>query len=140
MTTPAQIPTGQRSPEAAGRRAVWLALAALVMTFMLPIAGLVLAVLGLTAGIRAQSESRKAGRTAGAAVTAIVISAVSSLIALGYTALQLYFAPEITAYGECKIGAGTVAAENDCVERLERAMEKKMPFLRPGELQFPFAP
>ncbi|MCG5220709.1 hypothetical protein [Streptosporangium sp. KLBMP 9127] len=141
MTTPVQIPTGQqRSPEAAARRAIWLALAAVAMTLLLPVAGIVLCVVALTAGIRAVGGSRKAGKPSGLAVTGVVMSSVALLVALAMTAFQLYFGSELTAYGECKIGAGTVAAQTECVDRLERSMEQRMPFLKPGELQFPFMP
>jgi hypothetical protein len=141
VTTPVQIPTGQQRPaEAAGRRAIWLALAALAMTFMLPIAGIVLCVLGLTAGIRAVGQLRKEGKPAGVAIGAVITSSVAMVIALIMTTFQLYFSSELTTYSECKIGAGTVAAQSDCVESLERAMERRLTFLKPGELQFPFAP
>lgn len=135
---PTQFSTGQRPPEAAGRRAVWLAVAALAMAFLLPIGGLVLGALALTTGIRALGELRRAGKSTGTAITGIVLGTISSLIALFYTVLQLYFAPELSAYNECRLGAGTVAAQHDCQEQLERALEKKIPFLNPGDLQLPF--
>src|SRR5690606_5010979 len=107
------------------------------MAFLLPIAGLVLGALALAAGVRALRELRQAEKPLGTAITGIVVSSLSSLIALFYTVLQLYFANELNAYNECQLGAGTVAAERDCVEQLERAIEKKLPFLKPGELNLP---
>ncbi|MDF5751329.1 hypothetical protein [Spongiactinospora sp. TRM90649] len=140
MTTPVQTPIGQRSPEVAARRAIWLALAAAAMTFLLPIAGLVLCVIALVAGFRAVGATRREAKPSGLAVTGVVISSVSLLLSVGMAAFQLYFSSELSVYTECKIGAGTVASQEQCLDQLERAMERKMPFLRPGELQFPFAP
>ncbi|GLW05505.1 hypothetical protein Misp01_06350 [Microtetraspora sp. NBRC 13810] len=140
MATPVQSPTGQRPPEAAGRRAMLYAFLALVVTFLLPVGGLVLGLIALVIGIRAVGLLRRAGKPATVAIVGVVISSVASFIAVGTTGLQLYFASELSTYTECKIGAGTVAAQSDCVERLERSMEQRVPFLRPGELQFPIAP
>ncbi|RBQ16557.1 hypothetical protein DP939_30065 [Spongiactinospora rosea] len=140
MTTPVQTPIGQQTPEAAGRRAVWLALAAVAMTLLLPIAGVVLCVIALVAGIRAVGALRRAAKPTALVVTGVVVSALSLLWSLVVLAGQVYFGQELTAYTECKIGAGTVAGLEECVDLLERGMESKMPFLKPGDLQFPFAP
>ncbi|MBG0827907.1 hypothetical protein HS041_09025 [Planomonospora sp. ID67723] len=136
MTTPVQL----RPAEKAGRRALWLAFAAIVLTFMLPLAGLFVAVFALVVSIRAIPALRSAAKPVGAAVAGIVISSVALLISLAVLALQLYLSEELAAYAECKIGAGTVAAQNECVDRLERAMEERFPVVGPGQLQFPFPP
>ncbi|GAA3137475.1 hypothetical protein [Streptosporangium carneum] len=136
MTTPVQA----RPAESAGRRALWLAIASVVMTFMLPLAGLVMAIFALVVSIRAIPALRSVTRPVGIAVVGIILASLALLISLGVTAMQFYFSDELGSYAECRRGAGTVTAQNECVEQLERAMEKKMPFVRPGEVQFPFPP
>lgn len=136
MTTPVQA----RPTEGTGRRALWLAFAAAALTLMLPLAGLVMSVFALVASVRAVRALRSAAASTTPAVVGLVLSSLVLLVSLGVTATQLYFSDELSAYTECGKGAGTVAAQSECTERLERAMEKKMPFVRPGELQFPFAP
>lgn len=136
MTLPVQV----RSTESAGRRALWLAVTAVVMTLLLPLAGLIMAVFALFTSIRAIQALRSLPKPIGTAVLGVVISAGALLVSTGVTAMQFYFGNELAAYSECGKGAGTVTAQNDCVERLERAMEKKMPFVQPGQLQFPFPP
>ncbi|GII03459.1 hypothetical protein [Planobispora takensis] len=136
MTTPVQL----RPAEGAGRRALWMAFAAIVLTLMLPVAGLFMAIFALVVSIRAVPALRSVAKPATTAVVGIVISSLALLVAIGVTAMQFYFSDELAAYAECKIGAGTVTAQNECVDQLERAMEKRFSFLQPGELQFPFPP
>ncbi|GAA0832778.1 hypothetical protein ACFQVD_24945 [Streptosporangium amethystogenes subsp. fukuiense] len=136
MTLPVQV----RPTESAGRRALWLAVTAVVMTLVLPLAGVVMAIFALVTSIRAIPALRSIPKPVGTAVAGIVLSAGALLVSTGVTAMQFYFGDELAAYTECGKGAGTVSAQNECVERLERAMEKKMPFVQPGQLQFPFPP
>ncbi|MEU8035221.1 hypothetical protein [Streptosporangium sp. NPDC049078] len=136
MTPPVEV----RPAESAGRRALWLAVAAAVMTLLLPLAGIVMAIFALATSIRAIGTLRAIPKPAGTAVVGVVLSATALLISIAVTSLQFYFGDELAAYTECGRGAGTVAAQNQCVEQLERAMEKKLPFLEPGQVRFPFPP
>ncbi|MEU8200264.1 hypothetical protein [Streptosporangium sp. NPDC049046] len=136
MTPPVEV----RPTESAGRRALWLAVAAAVMTLLLPLAGIVMAIFALATSIRAIRTLRAIPKPAGTAVVGVVLSAMALLISIAVTSLQFYFGDELAAYTECGRGAGTVAAQNECVEQLERAMEKKLPFLEPGQVRFPFPP
>ncbi|MFF5245866.1 hypothetical protein ACFY3V_16425 [Streptosporangium sp. NPDC000095] len=136
MTPPVEV----RPTESAGRRALWLAVAAAVMTLLLPLAGIVMAIFALATSIRAIRTLRAIPKPAGTAVVGVVLSATALLISIAVTSLQFYFGDELAAYTECGRGAGTVAAQNECVEQLERAMEKKLPFLEPGQVRFPFPP
>ncbi|MER6825949.1 hypothetical protein ABT352_08165 [Streptosporangium sp. NPDC000563] len=136
MTPPVEV----RPTESAGRRALWLAVAAAVMTLLLPLAGIVMAIFALATSIRAIGTLRAIPKPAGTAVVGVVLSATALLISIAVTSLQFYFGDELAAYTECGRGAGTVAAQNQCVEQLERAMEKKLPFLEPGQVRFPFPP
>lgn len=85
MTTPVQAPGSQQLAESAGRKAIWLSIAALAMTFMLPLAGLVMAIFALVAGIRALPILRAAGRSAGVAVGGIVVSSLALMLSAGAT-------------------------------------------------------
>ncbi|MDP9862918.1 MULTISPECIES: hypothetical protein [Streptosporangium] len=136
MTTPVQA----RPAEGAGRRALWLAFASVVLTLMLPLAGLVMSLFALVASVRAIGALRSVTKPTTPAVVGVAVSVLTLLIAAGVTAMQFYFSDELASYAECRRGAGTVTAQNECVDQLERAMEKKMPFVRPGDVQFPFPP
>ncbi|MFI6506693.1 hypothetical protein ACIBCT_03740 [Streptosporangium sp. NPDC050855] len=136
MTLPVQV----RPAESAGRRALWLAVAAVVMTLVLPLAGVVMAFFALVTSVRAIRTLRSVPKPAGIAVVGVVLSAGALVVSVAMSALQFYFSDELAAYAECGRGAGTVASQNECVEQLERALEKKMPFVRPGQMQFPFPP
>ncbi|AWS40703.1 hypothetical protein [Streptosporangium sp. 'caverna'] len=134
------LPVQARPAEGAGRRALLLAFAAVVMTLVLPLAGLVMSVFALVASIRAIKALRSVTKPVGIAVSGIILSAIALLICLSVTILQFYFSKELSSYTECRRGAGTVTSQNECVDQLERAMEKRLGFLQPGEIQFPFPP
>ncbi|WP_231618882.1 hypothetical protein [Nonomuraea sp. SBT364] len=127
MSTPVQAPAGQQPAESAGRRAIWLSIAALAMTIMLPAAGLVLAVFALVAGIRALPLLRNAGKPTGSAAGGIAVSTVALLLSAGATAMQLYLMDEHSAYQECMKGAGTVSSQGECYVQFRDAAEKKLP-------------
>ncbi len=110
------------------RRATLLSFGALVMTLLLPVIGLVFGILTMIVSARTK------------AVAGIVVSTAVLLLAPATLVFQLYFGDELSAYTDCKMGAVTITAQQTCVDRLERAMEAKLPFLHPGELDFPFAP
>ncbi|MFF0307354.1 hypothetical protein ACFYSC_07995 [Streptosporangium sp. NPDC004379] len=136
MTTPVKT----RPEEGAGRRALWLAVAAAVLTVLLPPAGIVMSAIALVVSVRAIRTLRSATRPTGSGVVAVVVSALALVLAMALAATQFYFRDELAAYTDCRTGAGTVAAQDECQQRLERAMEKKLPFVRPGELHLPIAP
>ncbi|GAA4065103.1 hypothetical protein [Nonomuraea soli] len=122
MVTPVRA-----SAEAAGRRAIWLSIAALAMVFMLPLAGLVLALFALVAGIRALPLLRQENKPRGTAVGSIVVSSVVLLFSLMATGMQLYLMDEYSAYTECMKGAGTVAAQGECFTAFKEATSQKLP-------------
>ncbi|GAA3136150.1 hypothetical protein GCM10010466_28670 [Planomonospora alba] len=135
MTTPVQL----RPAESAGRRALWLAFAAAVMTFLLPVAGLVMSVFALVVSIRAIPLLRSVPKPVGTAVAGIVVSATALLFSAGAATLQVYLRDEYAAYNECMKGAGTVTAREGCLNRLDQAVKEKIPFLD-RELTYPFSP
>lgn len=127
MSTPVHAPAGQQPADAAGRRAIWLSIAALAMTFMLPLAGLVMAVFALMSSIRALPLLRAEGKSTGMATGGIAIATVALALSAVATALQLYLMEEYSAYQECMKGAGTVSAQGDCFTQFKYAAEQKLP-------------
>jgi hypothetical protein len=134
--------TGVQAPatETGGRRVLLLSLGALAMTMLLPLGGLVFALFALAVGVRTLREQLRLHRPLGTTVAGLVISVFSLLAATVLTVTQLYFAEELAAYEECKKGAGTVSAQQQCLDALERSIETKVPFIPAGQLEFPFAP
>ncbi|MFE3447563.1 hypothetical protein ACFXJ8_01400 [Nonomuraea sp. NPDC059194] len=133
MTTPVQAPGDQQLVDSASRRAIWLAIAALAMTFMLPLAGLVMAIFALVAGFRALPLLRGAGRSTGVVVGGIVVATISLLLSAAATAMQLYLMDEYSVYQECLKGAGTNSAKSACFAEFRDAAAAKLP---PGVLDF----
>ncbi|GII90882.1 hypothetical protein [Sinosporangium siamense] len=128
MTTPVQIPSGPRPAEETARRALLLALAALVLTFTLPLAGVVVGFLALAASGRARTALVSAGKSATVAFAGLGVSAVALLLSFSATVFQLYFGNELLAYTECLKGAGTIASQQDCFSQFERAVQARSPF------------
>ncbi|TMR10938.1 hypothetical protein ETD86_37605 [Nonomuraea turkmeniaca] len=122
-----QAPAGQQPAESAGRRAIWLSIAALAMTFMLPLAGLVMALFALAAGIRALPLLKGAGKPTGIAVGGITISSIALALSAMATGMQLYLMDEYSAYQECMKGAGTVSSQGECFTQFRDAAERKLP-------------
>ncbi|MFI7637730.1 hypothetical protein [Nonomuraea sp. NPDC049400] len=127
MSTPVKAPAGQQPADSAGRRAIWLSIAALAMTFMLPLAGLVMALFALMAGIRAYPLLRSSGRSTGAAVGGITVSSIALALSAMATGMQLYLMDEYSAYQECMKGAGTVSAQGECFAQFREAAQRKLP-------------
>ncbi|MEO3873545.1 hypothetical protein ABGB18_32435 [Nonomuraea sp. B12E4] len=127
MSTPVKAPAGQQPADSAGRRAIWLSIAALAMTFMLPLAGLVMALFALVAGIRALPLLKAEGRPTGVAAGGITISSVALVVSAMAAAMQLYLMDEYTAYQECLKGAGTVSSQGECFIQFRDAAQRKLP-------------
>lgn len=127
MSTPVKAPAGQQPADSAGRRAIWLSIAALAMTFMLPLAGLVMALFALMAGIRALPMLKAEGRPTGVAVGGITVSSIALALSAMATGMQLYLMEEYTAYQECMKGAGTVSAQGECFAQFREAAQRKLP-------------
>ena len=83
------LPVQARPAEGAGRRALLLAFAAVVMTLVLPLAGLVMSIFALIASIRAIKALRSVTKPVGIAVSGIVLSAIALLICLSVTILPV---------------------------------------------------
>ncbi|MFC4115687.1 hypothetical protein [Nonomuraea zeae] len=104
-----------------------MSIAALAMTFMLPLAGLVMALFALMAGIRALPALKGVGKPTGIAVSGITISSIALALSAGATAMQLYLMDEYSAYQECMKGAGTVSSQGECFTQFRDAAARKLP-------------
>lgn len=127
MSTPVKAPAGQQPAESAGRRAIWLSIAALAMTFMLPLAGLVMALFALMAGIRALPLLKAESRPTAVAVGGITVSSLALALSALATGMQLYLMDEYSAYQECMKGAGTVSSQGECFTQFRDAAQRKLP-------------
>ncbi|MBB5777173.1 hypothetical protein AB0K16_36140 [Nonomuraea jabiensis] len=94
---------------------------------MLPLAGLVMALFALVAGIRALPQLKSAGRSTGIAVGGITISSIALALSAMATGMQLYLMDEYSAYQECMKGAGTVSAQGECFTQFRDAAQRKLP-------------
>ncbi|MBO3747060.1 hypothetical protein J5X84_13365 [Streptosporangiaceae bacterium NEAU-GS5] len=133
MTAPLQM----SAPEIGGRRALTLALLSLVMTVVLPVAGLAMSAFGTIVAFRDTRALSRAGAGIGMAATALAISVVAFLIAGLFTTVQIYFADELNAYTECRKGASTSTAEDQCFAQFKKGFENKTGFPWPSNVPFP---
>ncbi|WP_063843120.1 hypothetical protein [Sphaerimonospora mesophila] len=133
MTAPLQM----SAPETGGRRALALAIMALVFTVMLPAAGLALSIFGVILAIRDLRALQAAKQRIGMATGAIVISSIAFMLGLMMTVFQFYFSAELAAYTECRKGAGTVEAQQHCSDQLMRSLEKKLGVTLPADFPAP---
>ncbi|MBX6383195.1 MAG: hypothetical protein IRZ07_09510 [Microbispora sp.] len=133
MTTPLHTP----APATGGRRALALAIMALVFTLMLPAAGLALSLFAIFISIRDLRLLSQERRGIGMATGAVVLSSLAFVLGLVTTGFQLYFSDELNAYNECRKGAGTVTAQQQCSDELMRAFERKMGMAWPSGVPAP---
>ncbi|WP_346110580.1 hypothetical protein [Nonomuraea maheshkhaliensis] len=104
-----------------------MSIAALAMTFMLPLAGLVMALFALMAGVRALPLLRAEGKPTGVAVGGITVSSIALALSAMATGMQLYLMDEYSAYQECLKGAGTVSSQGECFAQFREAAQRKLP-------------
>jgi hypothetical protein len=133
VTTPLQT----QAPATGGRRALVLALMALVFTLLLPAAGLALSIFAIFIGIRDMRLLSRERRGVGMATGAIVLSSLAFILGVVTTGFQLYFSNELNAYTECRKGAGTVMAQQECSDQLMRAFERKLGVTWPAGVPAP---
>ena len=133
MTTPLQT----QAPATGGRRALVLALMALVFTLLLSAAGLALSIFAIFIGIRDMRLLSRERRGVGMATGAIVLSSLAFILGVVTTGFQLYFSNELNAYTECRKGAGTVMAQQECSDQLMRAFERKLGVTWPAGVPAP---
>jgi hypothetical protein len=74
------------------------------------------------------------------ATGAIVVSSVAFFLGATITIFQLYFSAELSSYNECRKGAGTIEAQQDCSDQLVQSFEHKLGVKWPAEIPEPSGP
>ncbi|MFC6885720.1 MULTISPECIES: DUF4190 domain-containing protein [Actinomadura] len=118
----------------AGRRALWLGIAAVVFSLFFPPGGLVLGIAALVIGIKAHRRSRGRHGTAPGATPGIVLASVSLVLAAISIGVNAWLWPELSAKQDCMDSANTRADEKVCNDTFTRDLEKKL-HLPKGELK-----
>ncbi|SEG34919.1 hypothetical protein SAMN04489712_104523 [Thermomonospora echinospora] len=123
-------PPGPGAPqdvERAGRRALWLGLAALVMIFVpvLSIFAAIPAVAAIVIGVKARRAARQGRRPAPGALPGIILGGVGALFFAFGIGAQLYLLEETNRYSKCQNAANTIEEGRQCKERLADDIEKK---------------
>jgi hypothetical protein len=88
-------------------------------------AGLALSLGGLWFGAFAQRDASRQAKRAPEAVTAIVWSSISSLLALSLLSLSLIFYPQLRQYSDCMRSANTISSQQSCQNQLDNSMTFK---------------
>jgi hypothetical protein len=125
------------APETGGRRALTLAIMALVFSLILPAAGLALSAFATVIAARDLRALNRAQRKIGMVTSAIVISVIAFVLGAASTTVQLYFSSELSAYTECTKGAGTVEARQECSDQLKQAISDKLGVPWPANVPLP---
>ncbi|MDH2423893.1 hypothetical protein [Sphaerisporangium sp. TRM90804] len=134
------LPPAETSGVEIGRRALLLSIGALALTMLVPVMGLALGVVAAVVSVRAWRALSSRRMPIIMPITGFLVSVVSIVLAAAVTWFQSYFGGELTRYTECMKGAGTTTSQQVCLSELERAMERKLPFIPPNSLRLPFAP
>ncbi|KAB2379416.1 DUF4190 domain-containing protein [Actinomadura montaniterrae] len=123
---PSGRPPGRQSAEQAGRRAMWLGVAALVTSLFFYPLGLVVGVAALVIGIRARRQARAARVIAPGAVPGIVLGSVGLGLAVLAVASTAYLWPELSGYQDCLGAANTGIDKTACKHEYYPKIEKKL--------------
>jgi len=83
---------------------------------------LVMSMTGLWFGVFAQRDAARRSQRAPEAVSAVVWSGISTLIAVGVVAFSLAFYPQLQTYSDCMHAANTIAGQNACTQQLNQSM------------------
>lgn len=134
------LPPAETSGGEAGRRALLLSIGAVALTMLAPTLGLALGVLSIVLSVRAWRALSRKRLPLVTPVLGVIVSTVTIFIAAGMVWVQTYFGNELGAYTECMKGAGTGTSQQVCLDQLERAVERKLPFMPKGSFNLPLEP
>jgi hypothetical protein len=127
MQTVQPSPDGDLQLARAGRRALWLGFAALLMAFLIAyLLGLVMGIVALYVGIRTLRTARQSRSRASGAILGIVLASVALVISLMGLVFQIFFWNEVQTYNKCMTAANTITDESQCKDALARAFERKL--------------
>jgi hypothetical protein len=86
---------------------------------------LALSLTALWFGVFAQRDAARSGRRAPEAITSIVWSSISTLIALSVVAFSLVCYPQLKQYSDCMRAANTLTSQSTCQTQLEKSLVLK---------------
>jgi hypothetical protein len=83
---------------------------------------LVMSLSGLWLGVFAQREAARRSQRAPEAVSAVVWSALTTLVAVAVVAISLAFYPQLRDYSHCMRTANTIAGQSACQKQLDDSL------------------
>jgi hypothetical protein len=131
--------SGQRptpgGADPAGRWALALGSAALLLMIVFPPAAPLPAAAALVVGVRARRRARRAARTAGRGTLAgVIMGSVGLAISIPLATTQIMLWSELNRYLDCRETANTITDEQGCRDTFLREVENKFN-LRQGSLE-----
>jgi hypothetical protein len=123
---PVQPGSGDPQMARADRRALWIGIAALLMSLFSPFLGLIMAAVALYVAIRTVRAIRRAGSKASSAVYGIVLASIALVISIFITSFQILLWNELQSYHDCMSLANTITDESHCKDSFARSFEKKL--------------
>jgi hypothetical protein len=109
-----------------GRRALWWAIAAVVLVLPLAPVGLAFAVVSIITGVRAQRRASARGTAAPGSTAAIIIGVLGSIVGACALVVLVLFFPELRDYQTCLAGANTSVAKSACEQDFRDAVQHKI--------------
>lgn len=124
-----------RSPaDVAGRWALALGGAALLLMIVFPPGAPVPAIAALIVGVRARRRARRNSTVSRGALAGVVMGAVGLVVSIPLAATQIVFWGELHRYLDCRESAITISDEQACKDTFLREVETKLN-LREGSLR-----
>jgi hypothetical protein len=127
---PVQPALGER----AGRWALALGGAALLLMIVFPPGAPVPAIAALVVGVRARRRARRARTVYRGALAGVVMGTIGLVISIPLGTTQIVFWGELHRYLDCRQAANTITDEQACKDTFLREVEKKLD-LREGSLR-----
>ena len=130
---PRQASGGGAPGMLAGRWAVSLGGAALLLMIVFPPAAPVPAVAALVIGVRARRRARNGQPAVRGARAGVIMGSIALIVSIPLATMQIAFWGELDRYLNCHEAANTVTDEQACKQTLRRELEQKL-HLREGSL------
>lgn len=130
LPAPPRPPLPPTAPERGARRALILGVAGLVVTFLVPLAGLaaglVLSIAAIITGVRSRKRARRMLAPAPGAVAGVVLGAIGLFLSLYSLVLYAVIWSDYKGYVNCRESALTITDKQTCrdeyIPRIERRL------------------
>jgi hypothetical protein len=119
-------PRGDHQIVRAGRRALWLGIAALLMALLVAYLGLIMGVVALYVGIRTVRIAKRARSRPPGAMWGIVLASIALVVSIIGMGFQIFFWHELRSYSKCMAAANTITDENRCKDAFARSVEQRL--------------